>query len=134
MQTIGNSSTGSCRKLLLLAVITSEIYRRHTTNRVSTTSKNITKFLKVLLVFCIYLWTVSQILTWFFSKTHRHFHNKYCSTSADILKLVSHFEVSWLMCKQLWKIFTFFDILLYKIRTPKHNHTAILWKQEAVII
>lgn len=43
----------SCRKLLLLAVITFEKYRRHTTDRVSKISKNIMKFLKVLFVLCI---------------------------------------------------------------------------------
>lgn len=46
-------ATVSCRKLLLLAVITFEKYRRHTTNRISTTFKYIMKFLKVLFVFCI---------------------------------------------------------------------------------
>lgn len=109
------------RKLLLLAVISSEKYRKHTTDRVCTTFKKVMKFLKVLFVLCLcelfhkFLLHYLVRLIDTFTTNIVHFHNKHCSTSV----MVSCFEVSWLMCKQLWKKI-YFCILLYKIRTPKH--------------
>lgn len=123
------------RKLLLLAVISSEKYRKHTTDRVCTTFKKVMKFLKVLFVLCLcelfhkFLLHYLVRLIDTFTTNIVHFHNKHCSTSV----MVSCFEVSWLMCKQLWKKYIFLYFIIQN-KDTKACHTAILWKQEAVII